>query len=254
MYLDILMLINFLVDYLLLTGTNRLSGFPSDHWRLLAAAGLGAVYSGGCYLPGFSFLGKLHWRLIALLLMTVIAFGWNRSAWKRSGVFLLLSMALGGMAMLAGGGNLTGLLVCLAGLWCLCDLAFGGRIGGRQYVPLEITRGNQTVRLIALRDTGNTLRDPISGEQVLVIGQKDAETLTGLTARQLSEPMETISQGVVAGLRLIPYQAVGQKSGLLLAMRIQDVHIGGKLRPSLVAFAPHGLGGDQYQALAGGMV
>lgn len=253
MYLDLLMLINFLVDYLLLLGTNTLSGFDSDHRRLLAAAGLGAVYSGGCVLPGFTFLGRFYWRFVFLLLMAVVAFGWNRSALKRGGVFLVLSMALGGMASLAGGGNTPGLLVCMAALWCLCVLAFGGRIGGKKFVPLEITRGDRTVHLTALRDTGNTLRDPVSGEQVLVIGQKDAEKLTGLTARQLNAPMETISQEPLAGLRLIPYQAVGQKSGMLLAMRFQNVYIGGKRRPSLVAFAPHGLGGEQYQALAGGM-
>ena len=49
MYLDLLMLINFLVDYLLLLGTNRLSGFPSDHRRLLGASLVGALYS-GCLL------------------------------------------------------------------------------------------------------------------------------------------------------------------------------------------------------------
>ena len=252
MYLDLLMLINFLVDYLLLLGTNRLSGFPSDHRRLLVASLVGALYCGGCFLPGFSFLAGIHWRLAVLLLMTVIAFGWSRSLWKRSGVFLILSMALGGMALQAGSGKATALFISMACLWCLCILAFGGRIGGKEYVPLEIMRGDRRVRLTALRDTGNTLRDPISGENVLIIGQKDAQILTGLTARQLRAPMETISEGSVAGLRLIPYHTVGQEGGLLLAMRIQDVYIGGKRRPSLVAFAPYGLGGEQYQALAGG--
>ena len=56
-YVDGVMLLNFLVDYLLLLGTNRLSGHPSDSRRLLASAVLGAVYSGACLLPGFRFLG-----------------------------------------------------------------------------------------------------------------------------------------------------------------------------------------------------
>ena len=57
-YLDVVMGINFLVDFLLLMGTNRLAGFPSDKKRLFLASFLGAVYSGVCLLPGFRFLSN----------------------------------------------------------------------------------------------------------------------------------------------------------------------------------------------------
>ena len=32
-YLDLVMVLNFLVDFFLLLGTNRLSGFPAQPWR-----------------------------------------------------------------------------------------------------------------------------------------------------------------------------------------------------------------------------
>ena len=62
-YLDLVMLLNFLVDFLLLLGTNRLSGFPAGGWRCALAALLGAVFSCGCLLPGMAFLGNLLWGL-----------------------------------------------------------------------------------------------------------------------------------------------------------------------------------------------
>lgn len=252
-YLDLVMILNFLVDLLLLLGTNRLSGFPSELKRLLPAALLGAVYSGACLLPGFRFLGNTLWRLVSLGLMAVLAFGWNRSALKRCGVFTLLSMALGGIAAGLGQGSFSVLLLAGAGVWLLSRVAFGGSVGGKEYVPVELSHGGHSIRLIALRDTGNTLRDPISGEQVLIIGSDAAQQLTGLTREQLQAPLETLALRPIPGLRLIPYHAVGNAGGMMLAMRFQDVRIGHKRQNQLVAFACDGLGrGEVYQALTGG--
>ncbi len=253
-YLDLVVLLNFLVDLLLLLGTNRLAGFPAGVRRALPAAGLGAAYSGVCMLREFRFLGNMLWRTVFLALMGMVAFGWNQSAWKRSGIFLLLSMALGGVAVCLNSDNLPALLFAAAGLWVLSYVAFGGSVGGREYVPLQIVYRENQASLVALRDSGNTLHDPITGEQVLVIQGKVAAELTGLTEDQIHHPLETLAQRPVSGLRLIPYQAVGQGRGMLLAMRFDNVQIGSRKQSALVAFAPEGLGGSMYQALTGGVI
>ena len=254
-YLDLVVILNFLVDFLLLLGTNRLSGFPASPLRAAAAAALGAVYSGVCMMPRMRFLGGLLWRIVSLAGMAVIAFGWDKSAWKRSGVFVLLSMALGGASLSIGRGNFLTLVLTAGGVWALCIVAFGGRVGGREYVPVELTYGGKTVSIIALRDSGNTLRDPISGEQVLVVSGEVAERLTGLTQEQLRAPLKTLMCRPVPGLRLIPYRAVGQAGDMLLAMRFDGVKIGNRTQSAVVAFAAEGLGrGDVYQALTGGAI
>ena len=252
MYLDLVMLLNFLVDLFLLLGTNRLAGFPSNHKRVIAAALLGAIYSGGCMVREFHFLGALYWRGIFLVLMTVIAFGWNRGTIKRCGIFLILSMALGGAAGLMGNRDGKGVIMAALWLFLLCCAAFGGGEFGQKFFPVEIINGGNRVNLIALRDTGNCLRDPVTGEQVLIIGSEEAEKLTGLTNRELRDPLETICQKPVSGLRLVPYRGVGCDRGVMLAMRFDQVRMNGKERPTIVAFAPEGLGAGIYQALAGG--
>ena len=206
-------------------------------------------------MPRMRFLGGLLWRIVSLAGMAVIAFGWDKSAWKRSGVFVLLSMALGGASLSIGHGNFLTLLLTAGGVWALCIVAFGGRVGGREYVPVELTYGGKTVSIIALRDSGNTLRDPISGEQVLVVSGEVAEKLTGLTQEQLRAPLKTLMCRPVPGLRLIPYRAVGQAGDMLLAMRFDGVKIGNRTQSAVVAFAAEGLGrGDVYQALTGGVI
>lgn len=250
-YADLVMLFNFLVDFLLLLGTNQLSGFPAAPGRCCAAAALGGIYSGLCLLPELRFLGNLLWRTVCLGLMGAMAFGFRADAVKRTGVFLLLTMALGGLALSFGRSAWTSVMLSAVGLWLLCRVSFGGAAGGQEFLPLELTREGKTVKLTALRDTGNTLRDPITGEQVLVISPEAAYTLTGLTAQELRRPLEQL--GRLPGLRLIPYRAVGTGSGFLLALRFEEARIRGKRRSLIVAFAPEGLGREgAFQALAGG--
>lgn len=249
-YLDLVMLLNFGVDLLLLLGTNRLAGYPAGLGRAALASALGGMYAGACLLPGFSFLGNTLWRLVCLGLMAVIAFGWGRSALRRGVLFVLLSMALGGIALGLGSGGIWSLLAAAGGVCLLCGLGFREKVG-RSFVPVELRYGDKHLRLTALRDTGNTLRDPVTGQPVLVVGADTATALTGLTRQQLASPVASI--GAMPGLRLIPYRAVGNPGGMLLALRIPQVRIGTWQGSSLVAFAPEGLGREaEYQALTGG--
>ena len=253
--MDGVMAINFLVDFLLLLGTNRLTGYPLEYRRMIAAALLGAVYSGACLLPDFRFLGNLLWRVVSLGLMGCLAFGWNRSALQRCGIFLILSMALGGLAFSLGRADWRTVILSASGLWLLCRAGFTGPVGSREYVPLQITHGDREVSLLALRDTGNTLSDPITGEPVLVISPEAATQLTGLTSQQLQTPLETIASRSIPGLRLLPYRSVGQGGSMMLSMRFRQVKIGNRCCSALVAFAPEGFGrGEVYQALTGGVV
>lgn len=250
-YADLVMGLTFLVDFFLMLGTNRLSGHPAAPGRCCAAAALGGLHSRLCLVPGMRFLGNLLWRLVLVGVMGAVAFGLGRSAVKRTGIFLLLTMALGGLSVSFGRGMWPSVLLSAMGLWLLCRVAFGDGGSGQRLLPLELTRNGKTVALTALRDTGNTLRDPITGEPVLVISPEAAQVLTGLTAAQLRRPLDTL--GALPGLRLIPYRAVGTAEGFLLALRFEEARIGGKRRSVIAAFAPEGLGReDRFQALAGG--
>ncbi len=252
-YLDLVMLLNFLVDFLLLLGTNRLSGFPAQPGRCALSALLGAVYSGACLLPELRFLGSLLWRSVSLGLMGTLAFGWRPGALKRTGIFLLLTMAMGGAALCLGRGDFLSVVLCALLCLLLSVISFGGQVGGREYVPMQISLDGRTVNLIALKDTGNTLRDPVTGEQVLVISGDIACRLTGLTEDQLRHPLETLAAQPLSGLRLIPYHAIGNGGGFLLARRFSEVTLAGVRKSALVAFAAEGLGkGECYQALTGG--
>ena len=252
-YLDLVLGLNFLIDLLLILGTNRLCGFPAALGRSSVAAVLGAVYAVGALLPGFSFLRSTLWRVVFLSLMGIVAYGWNRSAWKRTGIFLLLSLALGGAAQGLNHRGTPALLLSASSVWILSRVGFGGAVGGKSYIPITVRWGDRTAMVIALKDTGNSLRDPVTGEQVLVFGPEEARKLLDLQRDMLKDPLAAI--GMIPGLRLIPYHAVGNPAGFLLAKRFEDVKMGQKHGSALVAFAPETIGkGQVFQALAGGNI
>ena len=249
-YIDGVLLLNFLVDFLLLLAAGRLCGYPARVARAVAAGALGGVYAAVCLLPGFAFLGNLLWRVVSLVAMGAVAYGISVSAMRRGLVFVFLCMALGGAVMGMDKGGILGILSAAGILCLLCYIGFRGRLGRTTYIPVELYYGKCHLRLIALQDTGNTLRDPVTGQQVLVIGADAAQKLTGLTKLQLQNPVESV--GLFPGLRLVPYHSVGG-SGFLLALRIQKVRIGSWQGSTLVAFAPDGLSREgAYQALTGG--
>lgn len=252
-YLDLVVLLNFLVDFLLILGTNRLCGHPPGFLKASLAAVLGGLYGGVCLLPQFYFLGNIFWRLVSLLLMSVLAFGVSINALRRGVVFVLLSMALGGIALGVGGGGFWGVLLPAACILVLCRVGFSGKIGSKNMIPIEFEFNGRTVRCTALQDTGNTLKDPLTGKPVLVVAAEIGQQLTGLTQEQLRNPVESVM--LFPGLRLIPYRAVGTNSGFLLAQKFSNVRIGSQKGSSLVAFAPERLSMDgEYQALTGGIV
>lgn len=247
--------LKFLVDFLLLVSANRLCGYPPGWKRAAVAAAVGALYTGACLLPALYFLGNIFWRVVALLLMSWAAYGASKSGLRRGMIFLLLNMALTGALLVIGQGTSWSLLAAAGLLFLMCAVGFRNRIGHVGYIPVELHYGDRHLTLTALHDTGNMLLDPVSGKPVLIVCAKTAQKLTGLTEKQLKDPVSVMEQPPLPGLRLVPYHSIGQPCGLLLALRLQQVKIGSWKGSSLVAFAPDKLCADgAYQALTGGTV
>lgn len=241
-----------LVNFLLLLCADQLTGHLTVFGRTVAAALFGGLYAGCCVIPGFYFLGNILWRMVHFGFISVIAYGISAGTFRRGLTFTFLSLALGGAMVGIGNGGATGAVAVAALLLILSYFGFRGQTDRVSYVPVELVFREKQVKLTALQDTGNTLRDPITGRSVLVVGADAAQKLTGLTKEQLQNPVETM--GAIPGLQLIPYRSVGNR-GFLLALRLQNVRIGKWQGSSLVAFAPEGLGSEGvYQALTGGNV
>ena len=281
-YVDALFALNGALNYLMLLGSARLGGAPICRGRFLASAALGGLYAVACVVPGLLFLSGAPMKCLVFAAMILCAFGWKKTSLKLGLLFLLLSFAFCGVVMVML--NVLGvsllllngaayypvsgrvLVLTAAAVYLLARLVFSrlAEHTGSELVPVELTAGERTVHLTALRDTGNTLKDPVTGKSVLVAewqtvrGLLPAPVGAALTAGQFARPEELLPQlarSAAGGRwRLIPYRTVGNTGGLLLAMRCDRVKVGKRVRKDgLVAFSPTGVSdGGPYTALIGG--
>lgn len=237
------------VDFLLILAANRCAGHPSGPLRPLLSAVFGGIHAAGCMMSKLWFLNGSFWRLSALIIMCLIAF-LGHSFFLRSTLFTLLRLSLDGLT--ANRGTLVD--VFWAGILCAVVIfGFRDRIGIRRIIPVELCHNGKTLKLDAFRDTGNTLRDPVTGRSVMVVDVKIAKALTGLSEKELMCPVETLEK--TPGLRLIPYRSVGQPAGMLLGLFVKKTCIGGAKGSALIALSPHVLDeSGKFQALIGEVI
>ena len=279
-YVDTLFVLNGAVDYLLLLAAARLAGEPLDRLRSALGAVLGGGYAVAVFLPGLDFLARPPCRLAAAVLMVLTAFWRSRRLLRQVVIFFALACAFGGGVLaigLLGGRGLTlsaGVLssamdlkiVLLSAAGCYAALSLVFRGAGRHAGPggelrqVRLTLGERQTELTALVDTGNTLTDPATGRPVLVAEADCLAPLLPAGVRLGPEALEDPA-GALEGLegpwrrrfRLLPYRAVGVERGLLLALRLDKVQVGGEDRGAmLAALSPTPVSdGGNYRALIG---
>ncbi len=265
-------LLNSALDYALLAGAVRLRGGVRTG-RLLWAA----LFGGGTALLALYPLpmsGNIG-RFVGLLLLTVIAYGISQEAIRRGILFLLLSFTLCGIqiwltqlvpnaAILWKNGVILqaswqGLVISAALLYGICGLLCGAANNRKQrLIHTQATVGGRTASFRSLVDTGNFLRDPLTGSPVVLADDMIAESLLSLRREQLEQPTETLrimmEKQPELQPRLIPFRAIGTKRGLLLAVHCQELWVDGTKREhGILAFSPHSVSADgSYHGLTGG--
>ena len=262
LYLDLWFGLNLLCDYLLCLLTARAAGLALRRPRYGLAALLGASYACAAYSPGLAFLALPGWKLLAGALMGWIAFGAERRPLRCILLFFAVSASFGGALLALTGGrplcfSLRDLLLSFLLCYGIGTLLFRchALLRERQTQEVRVEHGGRSASFRALHDTGNSLRDPVSGSRVLIatpdalkgILREYATLFEHLGPVQLQELSAQIPE-LAGRLRLLPFSSVGGK-GLLPAFRPERLFIDGRERRDyLVAVSPQSAG-DDYEGI-----
>lgn len=259
-YIDSLFLLDFVVDYLLLLLTGKVTGSPLRRWRLVLAAGLGGCYCVLCVIARLPVLSHPVFKLAVAVLLVLLAYGHCRGLLRCILIFLALSAAFGGglyaLELMTG----TPLTLSLPSILLFSGVAYGvlslagrklARHGPAQLRKVTVSLNDRSATLTALVDTGNTLTDPMTGQGVPVA---EGTALAALLPPQADFrcPAQCFpSLPDPARFRLLPYRSVGVDSGLLLAVRVDALEVDGKPCPNrLIALSPTPVSDTgAYQAL-----
>ncbi|MDR2421251.1 MAG: sigma-E processing peptidase SpoIIGA [Oscillospiraceae bacterium] len=270
-YIDVVFLTNLIINYFLLLASAKICARPARRARCLLGAAFGGAYAVLLSLGAAAFLSGPAFKILSGFAMLLLAFGPGRRFARLALVFFGVSAAAAGAvtaAGLFGGarslGNIDARVLAAAfGVFYLAaTLVFrrAARETGR-IMTLTLAVETREVTLRALRDTGNSLCDPITGARAAVVAARDSLPLfPERTRAAVAEAVESRSPEAWLALneletgvkfRLLPYSAVGVRGGMLPAFRPTRAAVDGRgIRDIVVALSPNDISGSAaYSAL-----
>lgn len=242
-YIDVLVFLNIIITFLLLTASSRLMKLSPGAGRLLIGSLLGGASSLIILAPDMGFLLSLMTKLLFSVIIVAAVYNPKdmRSIFRQTGYFFVVSFLFAGMMLFVG--SLPGihivsynngavyvdfsfLSLVAASALCYIITCILGKITGHRVCntlcSVEIVVNGKTVTGQAIIDTGNTLCDPFSGESIVIADRFFLKTVLPPDVKKYLDGMAEECEGI----RLIPCSTVSA-DGLLPVFRAEMVRLRG---------------------------
>ena len=253
-YVDVVLLENLCMNYIILFSTAYIIKLKIRHIRLIMSSLIGSVYAILAYINILPIYTNLAVKVILSISMIYIAYKPKhiKGLLKELIVFYLASFALGGCAFallyivkpqdifikngvyigtyplkIALLGGITGFIITYISFKIVKSRVTKNEIIYKILVKFEGRQLETTVML----DTGNMLKDPLSGESVILI---EKQKLYEILPSSLLENMGKILGGEFdtvqceqykTRLRIIPFTSVGKQNGMMIGIKSDEVKI-----------------------------
>lgn len=254
-YLDIVLIENLCMNYIILFATGFIIKTKLNHIRLILSALIGGVYAILSYMQIFPLYSNMLVKIALSVCMVYIAFFPRgiKSLLKHLVMFYLVSFAFGGCAfallyfvkpeeifMINGVyiGTYPIKIALLGGIvgFVITYIAFKvvkNKMSKKNLIyDVEIKLDEKIINIKAMLDTGNQLREPITGEAVIVV---EKEILYGILPGSILNNIDKIIGGdwgeneellnYRTRFRMIPFKSIGKQNGILLGFRVDEVNV-----------------------------
>ncbi len=277
-YVDILFLINFSMDFLCLFLAGKFFGIKISLLRILISASLGGVYSVLSLFIKVSSILAFIIDIAVCSLMCAICF---RSKGKYASlplyilVYIAISMMLGGvmtaifnllnrldLPLIEGSSDgvsvwMFGALAAIsAGITILGGSLFKKR-AVQKNAQVSITYNSKKISLLGMTDSGNLLKDPISGAACIIV---DIDSMRPILSAEICNVakrgdisgIRNLKSSDAKSIRLIPIKTAGGE-GMLIGIKVDKISVdkghGEVLVDAIIALSDIKNSADGNQAL-----
>ena len=255
-YGDVLFLINFSMDFLVLFCTSRIMHVKQKPYRLVISSVLGGAYAVAALLITNNVVSVLC-NIASALVMCLIAYPKARGL-----TFFKCAALFCGLSLLTGGGITAsyvllsklgrGVIInsdfspvlsdiplgtfCILGVISVAASFITGKIFGkhkaREEVSVTVVCGRGKTTLRCLSDSGALLREPLSGAPVIII---KPDCIKNCVEPELYDALcSSDMRNIAVGLRIIPSKSIGG-GNLLSGFVPEHVYIKGTDRRAVIA-------------------
>ena len=257
-YLDIVFLENIIIDFIILVATGLISKSKINKLRLFLSSVLGGMYVIFSYITEMKIYSNIFLKITLSITMIYLAFlpAKIKTMLKQLIIFYLTSFTFGGVALallyfikpediFVKNGVLVGAyplkIAILAGIvgFFVINLSFKivkNKINrNNMFCNINIFLKEKTTTVRAIIDTGNLLKEPISGLPVIVVEKEKLEKLIpkeilnnveNILGGDISENIEKEDkQNYISRFRVIPFSSLGKQNGMLLGFKADKLII-----------------------------
>ena len=257
-YIDIVLIENLLMDYIILYTTAQITKNKIKHVKLILSSIVGSAYAVILFISNLDVYANIMLKILLSVSMIYIAFVPKnlKSMIKQVLIFYVVSFAIGGLAfsliyfvkpqnIFKSNGFMVGFepfkIVVLAGIVGFIIVTSAFKIIREKYsksnmfCDIEIFYKEKSVKAKALIDSGNSLKDPISRLPVVVV---QTNIIKQIIPYYLVENTDKILMGELEQIcsekeleeyktkfRIIPFTSLGKENGLLLAFKPDKIKI-----------------------------
>lgn len=254
-YLDIVLIENLCMNYIILFATAFIMKLKIKHVRLFISALIGGLYAVLTYMQIVKMYSTMIMKIILSICMVYIAFYPKniRAMLKEIMLFYLVSFVFGGCAfallyflkpqdILMKNGVFIGsypLKVALLGGivgFIVMNVALKNvknKMSKKALIyQVEIEMQEKSLMVKAMLDTGNLLKDPITGIPVIIVDKEELYQIIpgrilNYTDKIIGGDWEICSEDIEyrAKFRMIPFSSIGKQNGMLLGFKVDRVKI-----------------------------
>ena len=245
-YLDIVLIENILMNYIILFATGFIQKNEMSQIRLIISSIFGGIYAIVSYLNIIPIYSNFFMKILLSIIMVYIAFNPQnyKKMLKTILLFYLTSFVMGGCALallyIINPQNINfenGVLIgtyplkvtIIAGIIGFIVIQIAFRINKRQvkkkdmYCKLEVVINKKIVKIKAYVDTGNMLKEPITNIPVIIVEKEKIKNLINI---DLDKIIGGDSQNInKIKFRIIPFNSIGKQNGMLIGIKPDFVKV-----------------------------
>ncbi len=256
-YIDIVLIENLVMNFIILLATGIVLKEKVKIARLFLASLLGAIYTIISYISNLEIYASMILKIILSILIVYIAFNPQtmKKMWKDILLFYLTSFVFGGAAfaliyivkpqdiLMKNGlflgtyplktiflGSIIAFIIIIAAFTIVKSKITKKDI----FCEVEIKLNGKTITTTAMLDTGNLLKEPISNTPVMVVEhtllyecmpKEILNHLEELLGGDFQNIPEEVRQEYSTKLKLIPFSSLGKQNGMLLGIKADGIKI-----------------------------